>query len=80
MIVVRASLISSIDSSRDASLGYLTICNDGSGTGSVGNYDVTLYSRGRKPRKLRTARIEGWPRNSRSAWDLVVAAVESVKK
>jgi len=80
MIVVAAKLFSSRGRHEDENLGKLTITNDGTGTRTRGNYDIVLYSRGGKSsRKVREARIEDWPRNSKTAWDLVTAAVEAVK-
>ena len=52
----------------------LQIINDGTGTGSNGNYDVLLYSRGEKPRVIKRGRIENWPRNSKPAWRLIAKA------
>lgn len=74
MIIVPALLESAIDSSRDELLCELRINNDGTGTGSRANYDVKLYSRGVNGRLIRTARVEGWPRNSKPAWRLIQAA------
>ena len=77
MIVVKADLKSAIHSSRDELLCEVHIANDGTGTGSRGNYDVRLYSRGGK-RLIRTARVENWPRNERPAWRLIQAAMEAL--
>lgn len=78
MIIVQAALLSGIDSSM-SSLGRLEITNDGTGTASKGNYIVVLYSRGANGRKIRTAKIKNWPRNAKTAWALVTAAIEAVK-
>jgi hypothetical protein len=40
-----------------------------------GDYAVELFSRGTTPRKVRTARVEHWPRNAKPAWRLVQAAM-----
>lgn len=42
--------------------------------------DDWCNSAGSKPRIVRKSRIENWPRNSKTAWELVTAAVEAVKK
>lgn len=36
---------------------------------------MVMYSRGKKPRKVREARVEDWPRNAKTAMDLVIAAM-----
>ncbi len=78
MIVVRAELKSAISRSRDATLCEVEIVNDKTGSPSRGNYEVRLYSRGDKPRLIRTARVERWPRNARPAWRLIQAAFEAL--
>lgn len=74
MIIVTATL------NHRESLGAVTISNDGTGTSSRGNYDVKMYSRGKKPRVIRRARIEHWPRNAKTAMDLVITAYKALEK
>lgn len=75
MIIVEANLQSAISATRDANLCRVEIINDGTGTLGRGNYDVRLYSRGDTPRLVRTARVEGYPRNAKPAWRLIQAAM-----
>lgn len=79
MIIINATLLSAIDG-LESNLGELRIANDGTGTATRGNYNVKLYSAGKKPRLIRTARIENWPRKSKTAWALVTEAVNAVNK
>lgn len=77
MIVAHMELKSAIHSSRDQRLCTVQIVNDGTGTSSRGNYDVTLYARG-NGRVVRTARVEDYARNSKPAWRLLQAAMEAL--
>jgi hypothetical protein len=77
VIVVEANLLSAVSADRDESLCRVEIVNDGTGSGSRGNYDVRLYARG-NGRLIRTARVEGWPRNAKPAWRLIQAAMEAL--
>jgi hypothetical protein len=77
VIIVQAQLESAISSSRDELLCEVHIANDGTGSGSRGNYDVELYSRG-GGRLVRRGRVENWPRNAKPAWRLIQAAMESL--
>lgn len=79
MIVVEANLVSAISADRDATLCRVEIANDGTAVGARGNYDVRLYSRGDKPRLIRTGRVENWPRNAKPAWRLIAAAFEALE-
>jgi hypothetical protein len=56
-------------------LGKLTIANDGTGSSSRGNYDVTVY--GAHGRIIRTARVEDWPRQAKPVQGLILAALEA---
>ena len=77
MIVVEMQLCSAISSSRDRQLCKVKIVNDGTSTkASRGNYDVTLY--GCDGRRIRTARVENYPRNAKPAWRLLQAAMEAL--
>lgn len=77
MIVVEANLVSAISADRDANLCRVVIINDGTGTGSRGNYTVGLYARN-NGRLIRQARVENWPRNAKPAWRLIQAAFEAM--
>jgi len=79
MIVVQATLISAADGRRE-SLGYLTISNDGTGNHTRRNYVIELYSRGKKPRVVRKARLENWPSNAKTAMQLAMAAIKEIDK
>jgi hypothetical protein len=75
MIVVQAALVphGNPDSKVDR-LCTVHIVNDGTGTRSRRNYDVKLYSRGLSPRLIKSARIEGYPSQSKAAWHLIAEA------
>lgn len=76
MIVVDAHLVPHGDPSKmtDSSrLCFVEIVNEG-GTRTRGNYKVTLYSRGRKTRKVREEKIVNWPRQAKPAWELIAEA------
>ena len=78
MIVVTAELLSAITPDNDAHLCSVEICNDGGMERDTrADYDVTLYDRG--GRRLRTARVENWPRKARPAWRLVQAAFAALE-
>jgi hypothetical protein len=78
MIVVPMELKSAISASRSRSLGRLEIGNDGTGTATRGNYEVRLYSSGDRPRLIRTARVENFPRQAVPAWRLIQKAMEAL--
>lgn len=79
MIVVRVELHSAI-TGRVTELARLLICNDGSGSGSIGNYIATAL-RGRSKEQLdrrvaqRSCGISGYPRNALHIWNLVARAL-----
>ncbi len=81
MIVVSMMLHSAV------TLGVSELCsikivNDGTGTLTRGNYEWEI--RGRKKQVIRTGRVENWPRNARSAPQLLakvlVAAYPSLSE
>jgi hypothetical protein len=74
MIRVTVELISAIDKSRNEILGVCEIANDGTGTDSVGNYNVALTQRGGK-KLWRTGRVVGFHRKKFLAWDLLLLAL-----
>lgn len=78
MIVADVNLVSAISSSRDENLCRVEIANDGTGTGSRGNYEVRLYARG-NGRLIRKARVENWVRNAHPAWRLLQAAMVALE-
>jgi hypothetical protein len=78
VIVADVQLVSAISEDRNETLCRVEIFNDGTGTHTRGNYGVRLYSRGDKPRLIREARVENWPREARPAWRLVQAAMEAL--
>ena len=56
----------------------MTIVNDGTGSQSHGNYDITIS--GENGRVSRKGRIEGWPRKRMHVIDLVHAAIGAAHK
>jgi hypothetical protein len=74
MIVIRVELWPGGDRDRARSLGFASITNDGSGTDTSRNYDITVYSGG-KPRKMKSGRLENWNSKKVSAWRTVLAAL-----
>ena len=74
MIVVNVVLKSARDG-RTEHLGSLAICNDGTGTTARRNYDVQVFSRGKKPRVIRTARVEQHPAEAEPVLELVAKAL-----
>ena len=79
MIRTKMQLHSAVSSSRDALLCEVVIVNDGTGSRSKGNYDVTLYSRG-GTRVIRRARVENYPRLALPAWRLLALAMEALEE
>lgn len=75
-ITISAELLSAIDGHCE-DLGKIEICNVG-GSRTMGNYEVKLYSRGDKPRVVRTGHIKNWPRLARPAMHLIMKAVLTV--
>lgn len=73
MIVVPAMLVSAVSVSRNETLCFIEIVNV-SGAGSRRDYVVRLYSRGKKPRLIKTVRVENWPAEAKPAWRLIQAA------
>jgi hypothetical protein len=79
MIIVTVDLVSAV-TGQTKQLARMHICNDGTGTKSVGDYDVTTF-RGRDAEALerrassRTGRVEGYPRTSLHVWNLVSRAL-----
>lgn len=64
--------------SEKKTLGTMIIANDGTGTHQRGNYNVRRYGRrGITKKPLREARVENWPRLSRSVWELVRTCLDN---
>ena len=86
MIVIRVDLDSAHGAAFDEHLFTMVIGNDGTGSRERGNYNVYLGRKGisdpyaiiRKP--LRTGRVENHARLSTHVRQLVLKALESVKK
>lgn len=78
MIVAKMDLKSAISADRDDNLCTVVITNDGTASGSKGNYDVKLFARS-NGRLVRTARVENWSRNSHPAWRLLAAAMKALE-
>lgn len=80
MIRVEANLIPHGDLNLGCeSLGFVEIVNDGTGTLTRRNYDVTLYSRGDKPRMIKRVRVENWPAKAKSAFKLIIEAIKKLE-
>lgn len=80
MIVVQSVLVPHGDPNNNQQLCTMTITNDGEGTDSRRNYIVRLYSRGKKPRIIRTCKIEGYPAKQQPAWRLIAKAFQELEK
>lgn len=82
MIVLRIELHSAV-TKRVTELGRIHIANDGSGTGSVGNYIVAAL-RGRSTEQLdrgarqREGRVTGFPRQQLHVWNLAARALKAM--
>lgn len=88
MIVTTIELHSAIDG-RTEELGTLVICNDGTGSGSKGNYDGRMYRKGDaerhgkrglwwKAKPTREARVEGHPRLAQPVQSLVAKMLKEM--
>jgi hypothetical protein len=77
MIVVQASLLSAVHPSRDRHLARVEIANV-ENRGARADYVVRLYSAGDRPRLIRTALVENWPKSAQPAWRLIQAAMEAL--
>lgn len=77
MIVVTMYLRSAISTQRNRLLATVTIANDGTGDAKTGNYNVKarVGSRG----KMREARVEGFPRRTKTVLELLRRALNEVK-
>jgi hypothetical protein len=72
VIYVEMNLHSAI-TQKKSTLVTIVIINDGTGTAKRGNYDYTIH--GRKKQRLKSGRIEGWPRQSKTACALLQAVI-----
>ena len=75
MIVVNVRLLSAISHDRDKHLGTLTICNDGTGTKTRGNYTVDFA--GASGGKGKSGVVLDYPREAVEIWNLVRRACEA---
>lgn len=75
MIRVTIEMLPLGNESRKHHLGTVTIANDGTGTRGLGNYNVRLSRRGKPDSTWRTARITGFRRLQRGAYDLLLLAL-----
>ena len=78
MLVVKIELWPGGWEDRKKEIGRLVIVNDGSGTKNRGNYRTLLMRRGTKNTVLREGRVGNHSRLSKSVWNLVHKALESV--
>lgn len=79
MIVVKMELWPLGDESRKKTIGTVRIVNDGTGTWSRGNYNVSVMHRGKgKEHKVwRHGRVTDYARLSKSPYNLLLAALQS---
>lgn len=77
MIVVEAALYSAISSDRDRRLCRVEIANIAM-RGARADYTVRLYSAGKRPRLIRTAQVDNWPRDAEPSWRLIQAAFKAL--
>lgn len=76
MIVIKLELHSAIDGSV-TQFGEAHICNDGTGTPEIGNYDLIIM----KPNSRtlwKTGRVIGFKRKRYSVWKLLFYALGSM--
>ena len=84
MIVVTVDLDSANGEKYDKNLFTMIIINDGSGTSSLGNYDVLLGRRGTSSlykvftNPIRKGRVQSYKRKNTHVGKLVKLALESV--
>lgn len=76
MIRVTVDLYSAISRTRSHTLARVTIGNDLTGGPTRGNYVV----RAQTGRRMRTARVVGFPRRSRSGLELLRRALNALAK
>lgn len=77
MIVVTVHLRSAVSSGRNRKLAIVTIANDGTGDAKTGHYNVAakIGDRG----KMRTGRVEGFPRKTKTVLELLRRALNEIK-
>lgn len=83
MLRVTIDLIPRGDESRKKTLATADIWNDGTGSVTTGNYGATLFvhqTADGKPKKWRTAFVNGFPRISRGPWDLLQLVLKDALK
>jgi len=76
MIIVTLQLRSARGRQHDKNLGTVLIANDGTGNAGRGHYNV-VTSRGPRAKKHH-GRVENFPRDSRSALELLRRALNAV--
>ncbi len=69
MIRVTVELVSARGREHDRLLGRAEICNDGTGTPTLGHYDAKFYG---AKKLLETARFEGFKRGQHNVWVLLM--------
>ena len=75
MIRVTVELFPAGSEEHKRRIGLIDIINNGTGSGKVGNYDVSFHGIGGEEFKL-----ENFPRSKKNFWDLITAVlVEKVK-
>ena len=78
MIRVTVELVSAISPDRSRLLGVATIANDGTGTPSVCDYDVSLSKWAPKHSQTwKKGKVLGFDRVGRGPWDLLYLALQA---
>lgn len=75
MIIVDVRLASARGHEFDRHLGSLIICNDGTGSETIGHYTADFS--GAKGGKAKSGRVENYPRKTVAIWNLVRRACEA---
>lgn len=78
MIKVTVELVSAVSSSRDRHLGTAYIVNDGTGSATVGDYDVTLSQFGKPDVIWRSGKVKNFKRRTLGPWDLLYLALKEI--
>ena len=77
MIIVEVKLLSA-STGKTTSLGHMHICNDGTGLGNKGNYDIEVFNKA--GRSYKKSRVENWPRQAKPPMRLIQKVLNTVWK
>ena len=76
MLKITVDLLSSRGPKYNKRLGTAIISNDASGTETRGNYVAEIFAR--NGRVIHLAEVRDFPRKSRTAWDLLYRALDTM--